>query len=174
MDHNYLAAALFFAPAGLANLTPVLVNKIPYLNQWKTPVDFGKSCRGKRITGDNKTWRGIISGTLVAGVSAIGISKVSPETIINNHIFITGLLLGFGALVGDAFESFIKRQYGIKPGTSWFPWDQTDYIAGGLLFVLPVAALPGWAIITIIGVYFPLHLLVAYLAYRLGLKSSPI
>lgn len=174
MDNNYIAAVLFFLPAGLSNTAPVLANRIPIWNRWTTPIDFGRSWRGKRITGDNKTWRGLVSGTLLAGLAAVIIAKLVPEVIVNDKIFVTGLLLGFGALAGDAFESFLKRQANIKPGHSWFPWDQIDYIVGGLLFALPVAPLPLWAIITIVIVYFPLHLLIAYLAYKLGLKSTPI
>jgi len=174
MDHNYLAAVLFFLPAGIANTAPVFANRIPLWNRWNTPVDFGKSWRDIRITGDNKTWRGIVSGTVLAGISAVVIAWLVPEVIVNDKVFLTGLLLGFGALFGDATESFVKRQRGIKPGNSWFPWDQIDYIVGGLLFVLPIAPLPLWAIITIFIAYFPLHLLVAYLAYKLGLKSTPI
>jgi CDP-diglyceride synthetase len=58
----------FFLPAGIANMSPVLANKIPGINQWKTPLDFGKSWRGKRIFGNNKTWRGLIFGTLIASL----------------------------------------------------------------------------------------------------------
>lgn len=174
MDYNYLAAVLFFLPAGLSNLAPVLANKIPLWNRWNTAIDFGVSYKGKRITGDNKRWRGVISGALLGGVSAVLIAKVVPETIINDHVFWTGFLLGLGALAGDCVESIIKRRLGIKPGDSWFPWDQIDYIIGGLVLVLPVADLPFWAILTIMIVYFPLHLLVAYIGYLLGLKSTPI
>lgn len=174
MDHNYIAAILFFLPAGVANAIPPIANKIPIWNRWKTPVDFGKSWRGVRLTGDNKTWRGILSGTLVAGLVAVGISRLVPETIINDQVFVTGMLLGCGALVGDSIESFIKRRHGIKPGQTWLPWDQIDYIIGALAFVLPVAPLPFWAIAIIIVVYFPGHFLFSYIGYKLHLKSTPI
>lgn len=174
MDHNYIAALLFFLPAGVANAIPPIANKIPVWNRWKTPVDFGKSYQGKRLTGDNKTWRGIVTGALIAGLVAVGVSRAVPETIINDHVFLTGFLLGLGALVGDACESFIKRQRGIKPGVSWRPWDQVDYIAGALLFVMPIAPLPLWSVLTIILVYFPGHFVVAYIGYKLGLKSTPV
>lgn len=174
MDNNYIAAVLFFAPAGIANAAPVLANRIPGWSRWNTPVDFGKSWRGKRITGNNKTWRGIISGILLGGISAVLISQIVPETIVNDQVFLTGALLGAGALFGDAIESICKRQLGIAAGTKWFPWDQIDYIIGGLIFVQPVVDLPLWAILTIIIAYFPLHLLFAYIGYLLGLKSTPI
>ncbi len=174
MDNNYIAALLFFLPAGIANAIPPIANKIPLWNRWKTPIDFGVSYRGVRLTGDNKTWRGIVSGTLVAGLAAVLISQIVPETIVNDQVFLTGTLLGLGALVGDAIESVFKRQMGKKPGTSWVPWDQVDYILGALLFVLPVAPLPAWAILTIALVYFPGHFLFSYIGYKLRLKTTPI
>lgn len=174
MDNNYLAAILFFLPAGIANAAPPIANKIPILNKWKTPVDFGLSWRGKRITGDNKTWRGIVVGTILAVMTSIIVNKLVPETIVNNAVTLTGGLLGFGALLGDSVESFIKRQMDIKPGSSWFPWDQLDYIAGALITTHWIAPLPVWAIVTISVTYFLLHLISSYIGYRLKLKPTPI
>lgn len=172
--HDYFAAVLFFLPAGIANMSPVLANRIPRLNQWKTPLDFGFKSNGRRLLGDNKTWRGLVFGTLIGGVSAVIISQLNANTIAVLDPFWVGCLLGFGALFGDAVESYFKRLGGISSGESWFPFDQTDYIVGGLVLIYPFVKLPFWAIITILIVYFGLHLVVAYIGYRLGLKEKPI
>lgn len=172
--NDYIAAVLFFLPAGVANMSPVLVNKIPYINQWHTPIDFGKSFRGKRIFGDNKTWRGLIIGSLMGGITAVLVSKLNANTVGTLAPFWTGFALGAGALLGDAIESFFKRLRGVKPGQPWFPFDQIDYIIGGLLAVYIFMPLQLWVVITIFIVYFGLHLAVAYLAYLLGLKKTPI
>ena len=79
-----------------------------------------------------------------------------------------------GALIGDAVESYFKRQRRIPSGQPWFPFDQTDYIIGGLLFSMPFAVLPVWLILWVFGLYFGLHLLSSYIGYRLGLKELPI
>ena len=63
---TYISALLLFLPAGIANAVPVLVKKVPGLSKLKAPIDGGISFRGKRLLGANKTWRGLISGTLVA------------------------------------------------------------------------------------------------------------
>ena len=172
--NDYIAALLFFLPAGLANMTPPIANKIQPLNQWKTPLDLGKTWRGKRLLGDNKTWRGLVSGTVVGAISALIISRLNTNTVVTIPPLYVGMLLGFGALAGDAIESFFKRQLGFKPGKPWFPFDQIDYIVGALLIIMPFVSLPLWAIITIIIVYFGLHLLTAYLGYLLKLKDGPI
>jgi CDP-2,3-bis-(O-geranylgeranyl)-sn-glycerol synthase len=172
--NDYIAALLFFLPAGLANMTPPVVNKVPWINQWKTPLDFGNTWRGKRLLGDNKTWRGIVCGTIVGAISAVIISKLNTNTVVTIAPLYVGILLGFGALAGDAVESFFKRQLGFKPGQPWFPFDQIDYIFGALLIILPFVSLQLWSILTIVLVYFGLHLLTAYLGYLLKLKDSPI
>ena len=56
-------AVLFFLPAAVGNVTPIFINRVPILNQWKTPIDLGVSWRGKRVFGANKTWRGLVCGT---------------------------------------------------------------------------------------------------------------
>lgn len=172
--NDYVAAILFFLPAGVSNMSPVIANKLPLINKWNTPVDFGTTIDGKRMLGDNKRWRGIVLGTLMGGVTAVAVSKLNANTIVTIAPFWAGVLLGFGALAGDAIESFFKRRIGITPGSSWFPFDQTDYIIGALLAIYPFVQLPLWVITTVFIVYFGLHLLVAYVAYLLKLKDKPI
>lgn len=172
--NDYLAAILFFLPAGIANAAPVFANRLPFVKDWKTPMDFGLKWRGKRIFGDNKRWRGLVFGTVMSSVSAIIISQLNANTVVTIPPAAAGGLLGFGALIGDAIESFLKRQFGVSPGDSWFPYDQADYIIGGLLLIYPFVRLPLWAITTIFIVYFVLHLVVSYFGYRLGLKDKPI
>jgi CDP-2,3-bis-(O-geranylgeranyl)-sn-glycerol synthase len=168
-----LALFLFFLPAGLANMAPVLANKIPGLNRWSTPLDFGKSWRGKRIFGANKRWRGLLGGILLGGLAGV---VIYPHLTLPNGVsyFALGAALGAGALIADAIESFFKRQAGVAAGDSWFPWDQSDYIIGGLLFSAPFVHLQPSDDLVIFVIYFGLHLLVSYLGYLLKLKDKPI
>lgn len=146
-------------------MSPVLANRIPVLNRWQTPLDFGKKYRGKRLLGDNKTWRGVLFGTLMAGLAAI---------LLGGSSFYIGCTLGFGALAGDAVESFFKRRRSIDSGESWFFFDQTDYIFGGLIAVVPFVSLTISEVIAIFISYFGLHIIVAFVGYKLGLKDKPI
>lgn len=172
--NDYIAALLFFLPAGVANMTPVIINKIPVINKWDTPMDFGRSWHGKRILGDNKRLRGLALGTLMGGITAVLVAKINANTVVTIDPFWVGVLLGLGALLGDALESFLKRQNGIAPGKSWFPFDQADYILGGLVLIYPFVHLPYWAYITVFIVYFGLHLLVVYAGYKVGIRKYPI
>lgn len=172
--NDYLAAILFFLPAGVSNMSPLFANKIPWLNRWTTPMDFGQKWNGRRILGDNKRVRGIVFGTIMGGLTALVVSRLNANTIVTLSPFLAGSLMGFGALFGDAVESFFKRAKNIKPGDRWFPFDQIDYIIGGLAFIYPFVQIPLWAIVTILIVYFGLHLLFSYIGYKLGLKTQPI
>ncbi len=172
--NDYLAALLFFLPAGIANMSPVIINKIPVINKWETPLDFGKSFRGKRILGDNKRLRGLVFGILLGGLTGALVGALNHNTVGTILPFWSGCILGAGALLGDAVESFFKRQRGVEPGKPWFPFDQIDYIIGGLLAIYLFMQPQAWVMLTIFVVYFGLHLLLAYIGYLLGFKKTPI
>lgn len=172
---EWWAALWFFLPAGAANLSPVIANRIPILKRWNTPMDFGRSWNGHRIFGDHKTWRGILFGAAVAvlvGWLQYRVITYSAESIWF-IVWVSGLL-GVGALFGDAVESMFKRRIGIKPGQSWFPFDQIDYIIGGLLFAAPFVDFSLGDVARIFVLYFGLHLVFSYIGFLVGLKDKPI
>jgi CDP-2,3-bis-(O-geranylgeranyl)-sn-glycerol synthase len=176
-------ALVFFLPAGLANGAPPIANKIPILKNWNAPMDFGKKIRGRRLFGEHKTWRGLLFGTFVAALTGLVINLFYPEFAHKlwvvpmtpaANMACLGALLGFGALIGDAVESAIKRQLNIKPGGSWFPFDQLDYIVGGLVFASLSVDLTPSQCLWVIGVWFVIHLIGSYTGYLLKLKDRPI
>jgi len=172
-----IAAIVFFLPAGLANGTPPIAAKIPVLKKFNAPMDFNKSFRGKRIFGPNKTWRGFITGVLVATIAALLISKFVFKLDEGSDLSVNvlaGTLMGVGALLGDAFESFLKRQFNKEPGKSWFPFDQIDYIVGGLLFVAPLAHLTLRQYVLVGIVWFGLHIAGSSFGYLIGVKDKAI
>lgn len=184
MVEQIIFALWFFLPAGLANAAPVFANKIPYLNKWSTPLDFGKNYRGKRIFGKNKTWRGLIFGIFIACFTIILQRIIFNNSLwLQNHIsnidysevsLLLGVALGFGALAGDAIESFFKRQSSVESGEAWFPFDQIDYIIGGILMSSLIYRLPILDYFIILLVWFCLHLISSYIGYLLNLKDKPI
>ena len=172
---TYISALLLFLPAGIANAVPVLVKKVPGLKKLNAPLDGGASFKGKRLLGANKTWRGLISGTIVSGLIAwILYPYLSIDTGSTLHGITLGCAIGFGALLGDAVESFFKRQKEIPSGSSWLLFDQLDYVMGALLFSVPFVRLEGIDYVLVILTYFVLHFIVSYIGYLLGLKDKPI
>jgi CDP-2,3-bis-(O-geranylgeranyl)-sn-glycerol synthase len=180
-----LFALWFFAPAGIANSSPVFANKVPLLKKLGMPIDMGKTYRGKRVFGDHKTVRGflagILSGILVASIQMFLYSNSSWIVDISGSIdysqpivLLMGAMLGLGALTGDAIKSFFKRQTGVESGKSWFPFDQIDYIIGGLVFSIPFVNLKPSEIIAIFIVWFLIHPVATFIGWLIGLKDSPI
>jgi CDP-diglyceride synthetase len=184
MANDVLFAFWFFLPAGFANVAPILASKIPLLSLWNTPIDLGLVYKGKQLFGSNKTWRGLVFGILVSEVIFLLEKRLSQDfgsfstyltSIQFDQLpFIFGILLGFGVIAGDAIESFFKRQRGILPGDSWFPFDQTDYIVGGCLAVSIVTVMPVIIYLWVLVAWFIMHLLFSYLGFLLHFKAKPI
>lgn len=172
-----LFALWAFLPAGLANASPVIANRLPGFSKWNTPMDFGKSYRGKRIFGENKRFRGLLFGTLTGALIGYLQAAMFPEYGLKlepiSGLYM-GALLGFGALLGDAVESFFKRQMDIPSGESWFPFDQLDYIFGGLLFASLIRPFTPKESIAIIIVWFALHVVTVYIFFLLKVRDKPI
>lgn len=185
MLHDIAFALWFFLPAGVANMTPIFAAHIPLIKKLDFPMDFGRTFRGHRVFGTHKTWRGLITGMIAATLvlwlqqwlaGSFGWADWVAQDVdyTSLPILILGPLFGFGALFGDAIESFFKRQRGIKPGDGWFPWDQTDYIIGGAIATMPFVQLSltqyGWLLI----IWLATHLIASYVGYLIGLKDKPI
>lgn len=171
-----LQAFWLLLPAGIANMSPVLVKWLPFLD---LPVDLGKEFKGKPLFGKNKTYRGFLFGTLMAilvvYIQSVLFSHTLTWTLLdysNANVFILGFLLGFGALLGDLIESFFKRQAGIVSGKSWFPFDQIDWIVGSLLLASFYVSIPLKVIVVSILLFGMIHPVVNLLGYYLGIKKN--
>ena len=184
MWNNILFSLWFFLPAGIANATPVFAKRIAFLDKLNYPIDFNKSWNGIRIFGDHKTFRGLITGIIMAIFTA-GLQKIifdnSPELravlgfdFSSINFILYGFLAGFGALMGDAVKSFFKRRISIKPGSTWFPFDQIDYIVGGIVFLIPLIKLNITMYVITFFVWFGMHLLSTYIGYLIKLRDHPI
>lgn len=176
-----LEVILLFLPAGLANMLPPIVAL--FLPQLSYPLDFYKTYHGKRIFGDHKTFRGLISGTLIGGLVFIfqkqlyisfdfyrSLSLIDYST--TSVLF--GFLVGFGALFGDAIKSFIKRQVNIKPGVSWFPWDQIDWVIGSYLMSILFIPVSLSMALSYLSVGLALHLLIKGIGYLIKMNQTYI
>ena len=166
-----LKSMYFFLPAYIANMAPVLVKKIPFLNR---PIH-------RKLFGENKTWRGAIAGTAAGGLIfylqklayASGFKAWALIDYLDFSVTL-GLLLGAGAIVGDLVESYYKRKAGIKSGEPWFVFDQIDFVIGGLVFAFILYVPPAEVSLILLIVSPLLHLLVKYIGYKLGIEKNKI
>lgn len=154
-----------------------------------TPIDFSKNAwDGRRITGDGCTWRGLIGGGLlgmiVGGLQGIlanhGIVSYlfnissSQITLFSGNIvkgLLIGLLLGFGALIGDVIGSFIKRRLNFERGKPVPLLDQLDFVIVALIFVSLIISVPVESIVIILVLSVFFHLGANMFAYAIHLKD---
>ena len=180
--NQLLFAIFFFLPAGLANAAPVFALKLPVLSSFNYPLDFYKKYNGKRVFGNHKTIRGLVAGVAVAIATvlleqylyAMYHPAFVPFAYDTLNPIVLGFLFGVGALGADAIKSFFKRQKGITEGVSWIPWDQLDFILGACILSALYVRLNIPQYLTIIILFFVLHLLAKAVGYFLKLNKYPI
>ena len=157
----------FFIPAGIANMAPVIFRNINFLNY----------SINEKLFGSHKTYRGIFFGIILAIFATFlqflltnfNFSLINYTT--SNFILI-GFLLGFGAMLGDLVKSFFKRRLSIKPGNSFIPFDQLDWIIGAIIFTFPLINYSILQILFLLIVYGLLHPLINLMGYVLKIKKN--
>jgi CDP-2,3-bis-(O-geranylgeranyl)-sn-glycerol synthase len=166
MDHMDVAlliveALKFIFPAYCANAAPVLAGG-------GLAMDFGKNfVDGKRVFGDNKTFRGFFFGL------AVGVGVGLVEWMLFGNPFLFCLLTPLGALLGDLAAAFLKRRLGIAPGGLFPVVDQVDFVVGAVVFALPLGVVYWELAVAVLLITPPIHLLTNMVAYKLGLKKNP-
>jgi CDP-2,3-bis-(O-geranylgeranyl)-sn-glycerol synthase len=162
-------ALIFIFPAYCANGTPVLAGG-------GTRMDFGKNfVDGKRVFGNNKTFRGFFFGWAVG----VGVGFVEGFVFGFDKVpLLLSLLIPLGALLGDLTGAFIKRRLDIAPGGLLPVVDQIDFVVGAVVFSLPLALINWqgltWAlVVAVLLITPPIHLFTNFLAYKFKLKKHP-
>lgn len=159
-----IAALEFIFPAYCANGAPVLAGGGP-------KMDFGKNFYdGKRIFGNNKTFRGFFFGW------GIGFGVGLIEGFIfgfDKFPILFSVLIPLGALLGDLVGAFTKRRLGIAPGGLLPIVDQVDFVVGAVVFSFPLAMISWQVAVTVLLITPPIHLFTNFLAYKLKLKNNP-
>jgi CDP-2,3-bis-(O-geranylgeranyl)-sn-glycerol synthase len=131
-------------------------------------MDFGKNFfDGKRVFGNNKTYRGFFFGL------AVGIAVGLVECFLFGYPILFSVLSPLGALLGDLTAAFLKRRLGIAPGGLFPVVDQVDFVVGALLFSLPLAIVSWELAVAVLIITPPIHLVTNFVAYKLGLKKNP-
>jgi len=183
---------IFIALTGLWLFLPAMLpNSAAVLFGGGTPVDFGRSWKGRRILGDGKTWKGLIGGVaagITLGICQMGTaSYFGSENLWGFGTFESGLViiiaLAVGALFGDMLGSFVKRRLNLERGAKAPILDQYDFFIGAFLVVgiinlgwLYDQYFQGWQLMALIFVLFitpVLHRVVNIIGYKLGQKDVP-
>lgn len=190
----FLRTFWFGTPVVFAALIHGIVMKYELLLFLKKPMDMGIKFRGKPLFGANKTWRGLVVSTVGTIIFAyvhqfiyFNSSCFKNITIVDYYVvnpLFVGLALGFGMILGELPNSFLKRQIGIGAGKQsvgflgfFFRfYDQIDLLVGAWLLMFFV---PHFDMLKNIDVvYFSifmtlvLHLIIAQIGYALGMRKS--
>lgn len=157
-----LLAVWQFLPAWLANSAPLAISRfVP--RTLRVPMDFGlKAGDGNRLLGDGKTVLGFFAGIAAGGL--VGLLQGNA---------LLGVLLGLGAMTGDAAGSFVRRRMGLPRGADVLILNQLDFVAGALLFA---SLARSWGVIEMAAICvltIPMHRLTNWIAYKAGIKGEP-
>ena len=187
-----------------ATLVPVIVAAVlnmvwvtlPWAQRLRRPIDAGATLRdGRRVFGDNKTWKGLLGMVVLGAVAGLVWGQVIRGTGVepynlfyarhdNTPAFsaFTGALQGLVYAVFELPNSFLKRRVGISPGTRHGgPWtvlfvvlDQIDSVLGCALLVVAFAPV-GWAFVLVtMLVGGATHLVLNLLLYAARLRKHPL
>src|SRR5215475_4475271 len=154
------------------------------------PIDRGRKFRGKRIFGDNKTYRGVV---VVSLGTAIGfglqslllhrIASVRGAELFDYTFFKSvalGLTIGVAAMLSELPNSFIKRQVEIAPGTAAKGWkavifylyDQIDFLLGAWLVLAIVVPVTVGRVLLSIVLLLVAHQIMSSVGYALGMRRT--
>ena len=187
--HPAACAAFLVAAFTLAGICQTAWLALPVSQRFAIPLDGGRTFRGRRLLGANKTLRGFVimvpatgvSFTVLSGVLGGLPSRVAGLWPISSADYaLLGTWAGFGFMLGELPNSFVKRQLGVDPGhaanaTSTWPLflvlDRIDSILG-MLIALAIAVPIPWLTSMYVLIVGPLlHASFSVVLFELGGKA---
>ena len=189
-------AYITLAPVIVAAVLNMAWVTLPWARALNRPIDVGATLAdGRRVFGDNKTWKGLLGMVVLGGLAGLVWGQVIHGTSLEPYNLFYARhdnTLGFnaftGALQGSVYavfelpNSFLKRRVGISPGTrhggAWtvlfVVLDQIDSVVGCVLLVLAFAPV-GWGFVLVTTVVGGVtHLVLNLVLYALHLRKHPL
>ena len=161
-----------------------------WLSALARPVDAGLTFRGRRLLGDNKTYRGLLAvaaGTAIgfllrAALGGASIHEADAPWLdqpgLRTAFF--GFLVGAAAMLSEFPNSFVKRQLGIRPGEQgrriagliFYVLDQVDLLLGVCLVLSTVLTLSVGFVLWSAALLFVAHQCLTVAGFALGMRST--
>jgi CDP-2,3-bis-(O-geranylgeranyl)-sn-glycerol synthase len=177
---------LFF-PLLFVALCSGIIMRGNLLTALKKPIDGGRRVRGRRLFGDNKTWRGVAAAITggwlgvavqkhVIGAGAGGLLLIDYE---QTSVFWLGLAFGLGAVLGELPNSFVKRQLHVQPGSLapgrraalFYVVDQIDVVPSTWAFLLFWLWPSPMQLVASFVVVFVVHQIVSLVGFCIGARA---
>jgi hypothetical protein len=154
----------------------------------RRPLDGGLALRGRRLLGDNKTWRGAVCMTAGVVLATALLWQWDwwrdrlPDAVRASSPVLVGLLIGLGTVVGELPNSFLKRRLDIAPGArrrspggaALAILDQGDLVLGIWVFLAPVWLMPLWLAAIAFTAVAAIHAVVNLIGYAVGARAAPV
>lgn len=182
-------------PVILGSIFNTFFLKTPLFQGINKPIDNNKILKdGKRLFGQNKTWRGFwgmvffssicvaLWGLLGKLIPAIQNYNLLYKNYANSFLYniVMGCLLGLAYGIFELPNSFLKRRIGIQPGKNktsalgiiFIIYDQIDSLIGCVLviwFVHPMSLVYFFSFVFFGGA---IHISLSYLFYLLKLRKN--
>jgi CDP-diglyceride synthetase len=158
------------------------------LKPLKRPLDGRRTYRGRRLFGDNKTWRGALCMTTGVVIATVLLWQWGwwldqlPGAVRASSPLIVGLLVGLGTVMGELPNSFLKRQLDIAPGTrrhspagaALAVLDQGDLVLGIWVLLMPVWVMPVWLVAVAFVAISAIHAVINVIGYAVGARTAPV
>ncbi|HEU0172928.1 MAG TPA: CDP-archaeol synthase [Blastocatellia bacterium] len=154
------------------------------------PIDRDRKFRGKRVFGDNKTYRGVVVvslGTAIGlGLQSLLLHRIASVRSIElfDYTFFKsvslGLAVGVAAMLSELPNSFIKRRFEIAPGSAakgwksaiFYVYDQIDFLLGAWLVLAIVVPITTERVLLSAGLLLVAHQLMSSVGYALGMRRT--
>jgi hypothetical protein len=163
--------------------------KFGWLTQLSRPIDQGLTVRGKRLFGENKTYRGL---AVVAIGTAIGFALqfalhqlgVAHELEILDYgrpaVVALGFSIGVAAMLSELPNSLLKRQLDIAPGGAgggiagvlFYVLDQVDMLIGVWIVLGFAAGVTFIRVLFSVIFLFVIHQIFTVAGYYLGMRAT--
>jgi len=187
---EFLAVAYLFSPllVGLAlHGFCIKFNGLAFLCQ---PIDRGRKFHGKRVFGDNKTYRGIVVvglGTAIGfGLQSLLLHQIASIRSIElfdyafSKAVAVGVAVGIAAMLSELPNSFIKRRFEIEPGGAARGWkgllfyiyDQIDFLVGAWIVLAIVVPVTVERVLLSSGFLLVAHQLMSSAGHALGMRRT--
>ena len=186
---DLLKVSYLLAPLLLGLAFHGLCIKFGWLRWLAWPVDAGFVLRGKRLLGDNKTYRGVV---VVALGTAAGVALqvvlhrfgVARDLALIDYerpaAIVLGFALGAAAMLSELPNSLLKRQLGIAPGTAgggvlgmlFYVLDQIDMLIGVWIVLGLAVAVTTSRVLWSVVFLFIAHQLLTFVGYQLGMRAT--
>jgi hypothetical protein len=180
--------AILALPLFIGLLVHGLTMKYRVLPWLVVPIDRGAHLRGKRLFGENKTYRGIVSMALGTGLGFLLLGQVVGGGRFEHlgllpagpMALLLGVAVGTVAMLAELPNSTLKRQLGLPPGEqmkglsrlTFRVLDQVDILMGAWL-VLAFVVSPTFGLLlgSFLFVYRG-HQLMTLVGHRMGMRAT--